>query len=307
MQMTTAPQPTIDRTRPPAAPHAFRFGVVANAGPRGDDWTELARRIEALGFSTLLLPDNPQAAPALFSTLSWAAAGTTTLHVGTYVAVADLRHPLQLAREAATLQQLSGGRFELGLGAGRPGAERDYAELGVPMGTPGERVSRLEATIDAIDRLFAGERVDHDATLGPVLAGAPRPHLLVAASGPRMLALAGRRADTVALGIRPDTPLDEARRLTGVVRAAAAGREKPPEINLNLSGVGERMVSYARGMAARRDELAASQAPSFLMGSVDAMVEGLHWRREVLGLNYIAVGAELIDEIAPVVRQLAGR
>ena len=305
--MTTSPQPTSDRTSTAAAPHAFRFGVVANTGPRGEDWTELAKRLEALGFGTLLLPDNPHAAPALFSTLSWAAAGTTTLHVGTYVAVADLRHPLQLAREAATLQQLSGGRFELGLGAGRPGAERDYAELGVPMGTPGERVSRLEGTIDAIDRLFAGEPIDHDATLGPVLAGAPQPHLLVAASGPRMLALAGRRADTVALGIRPDTPFDEASRLTGVIHAAAAGRERSPEINLNLSGVGERMVSYVRGMAERRAELEASEAPSFLMGSVDAMVEGLHRRREVLGLNYIAVGAELIDEIAPVVRQLAGR
>lgn len=298
----------------PGPNHPFRFSVIVNAGPDGAVWTELARRVEGLGFRALLLPDNPQAAPALMPTLAWVASQTTTLHVGTYVAVNDLRHPLQLARDAATLQLLSGGRFELGLGVGRPGAERDYAELGITMGAPGGRIDALDATIDVLERLFADERVTgpvgrytmHDAALGPALAGAPRPHLLVAASGPRMLRLAGRRADTVALGIQPETPATEVSRLAGIVREAAAGRGTPPALNINLAGVGDRLVSYLRPRLADRVEaLAAQDVPGLLMGDVDTMVESLHRRRSMLGITSYTVGADLVDAIAPVIARLA--
>lgn len=298
------------------APHPFRFGVVAGGSMSGRDWSELAKRVEALGYSSLLLPDNPRVVPGIMPTLGWVAARTTSLHVGSYVYVNDLRHPLQLARDAATLQQLSGGRFELGLGVGRPGAEREYAELGVPVGSAGERVSRLATSIQNITQLFGESHVDHadalytlrDASLGRVLTGVPRPHLLVAASGPRMLRLAGRVADAVALGMRPDASLADAKQMADIVHRAAAGRATPPEININLSGVGGRMIDYVRPhLGDRRDDLVAREAPSFLMGSVDDMTERAYRVREALGANYLTVGAELMDDLAPVVKRLAGQ
>jgi alkanesulfonate monooxygenase SsuD/methylene tetrahydromethanopterin reductase-like flavin-dependent oxidoreductase (luciferase family) len=254
--------------------------------------------------------------PGIMPTLGWVAARTTSLHVGSYVYVNDLRHPLHLARDAATLQQLSGGRFELGLGVGRPGAEREYEEIGMPVGSAGERVTRLETSIRIINQLIDGSHVDHDgalytlrdASLGRVLAGASRPHLLVAASGPRMLRLAGRVADAVALGMRPETPLADAKRLAAIIHAAAADRATPPEININLSGVGDRMINYVRpALGDRRDDLVASEAPGFLMGSVDEMTERAYRVRNVLGASYFTVSAELIDDLAPIVKRLAGQ
>ena len=117
----------------------FRFGATAGPVTDADSWAETARRVESAGFDTLLLPDTLYT-PAPLVALAAAAAVTTTLRVGTWVLCDSLRNPAMLAWEAATLDRLSDGRFELGLGAGRPDAERDAQVLGVPYGSPGERV-----------------------------------------------------------------------------------------------------------------------------------------------------------------------
>src|SRR5579859_7382692 len=179
----------------------FRFGAVAGFGRSGQEWAANARHIEQLGFSTLLCPDGTGTF-APFQALSAAAAVTRTLRLGTYVLASPLRRPGEVAWESASLDVLSEGRFELGLGAGRPDAERDAARLGMPFGTPGERVSRIERTIHAVRTRYArsDEASTYDAVRG---VQQPRPALLVAGNGERMLHLAAREADTLALGLPP--------------------------------------------------------------------------------------------------------
>jgi len=126
-----------------ATNRAFRFGVMAPQAASGEEWVERARRFESLGFSTLLMPDTLGPTLAPMPALAAAAAATRSLRVGTYVLANDMRNPVLLARETATLDLVSNGRFELGLGAGRPGAEEDNRKLGIPWESAGTRVSRL--------------------------------------------------------------------------------------------------------------------------------------------------------------------
>src|SRR5437773_2881695 len=108
-------------TRAPGRP--FRFGVVAAVARSAVEWLARVRRVEALGYATLVIPDNMRHTLAPIPALAVAAAATTTLRLGTYVLANDLRHPVQLAKEVATLDRLSSGRLELGIGAGRPDSE----------------------------------------------------------------------------------------------------------------------------------------------------------------------------------------
>ena len=200
----------------------FRFGAVAGFGRSGQEWAANARHIEQLGFSTLLCPDGTGTF-APFQALSAAAAVTSTLRLGTYVLASPLRTPGEVAWESASLDVLSGGRFELGLGAGRPDAERDAARLGVPFGTPGERIDRIEQTLQAVRTRFArsDEASRYDAVRG---VQQPQPAVLVAGNGPRMLDLAARAADTLALGLPPRSTEDD---LRGEGRSGPCDRRRP--------------------------------------------------------------------------------
>src|ERR1700723_2593155 len=152
--------PTSDQRR-------FRFGAVAGFGRSGQEWAASARHIQQLGFSTLLCPDGTGTF-APFQALSAVAAVTSTLRVGTYVLASPLRTAGEVAWESASLDVLSGGRFELGLGAGRPDAGRDAARLGVPFGTPGERIRRIEQTLQVLRTRFdrSDEASWHNAVRG---------------------------------------------------------------------------------------------------------------------------------------------
>ena len=122
--------------------HPFRFGVVAARAASGAEWLSIARRIEALGYSTLLMPDRPGRVLAPLSALAAAATATTSLRVGTFVLANGLRNAAVLASECATLDFLSNGRFELGLGTGV--SEEDFQRASIEYGRPGERIERLE-------------------------------------------------------------------------------------------------------------------------------------------------------------------
>ena len=189
----------------------FRFGVVTAEAGRGADWTATARRLESAGFSSLLVPDTLDG-PAPLIALAAAAAATSTLRLGSFVMVAGLRPPGLLAWEAGTLHVLSDGRFELGLGLGRPAAETDAQRLGIPFGAAGKRVERMVEALDAVQALPRQRR----------------PPILIAAAGPRMLQLAGQRADTVALGLSPLATPEELARAAGKIRWAAQQRPRPP-------------------------------------------------------------------------------
>ena len=297
------------------APRPFRFGAVAAQAASADQWTTTARHAEELGFSTFLIPDTLGPTMAPIPALTAAAVATRKIRVGSYVFANDLRNPVLLARECATLDFLSGGRFELGLGAGRPGAEGDNRKLGIPFESGGVRVTRLAEALGIVKRLLSGETVDfegkHYAVAGadvfPPPTQQPRPPIMVAASGERLLALAAREADIVALGVGPNQPESVFRDKVDVLRAAAGARFDQLELNANLAAVGDTVHPWMmRQYNLSLDDLRRIGSPSILLGSPDEMADQLLQRREQLGISYWNVSADMLDTMAPVVEQLAG-
>jgi probable F420-dependent oxidoreductase len=241
---------------------------------------------------------------------------TKTLRVGTYVIANDYRNPVFLAKEAATVDVLSGGRFELGIGAGRPAAAEDNRMLGIPFDSGAVRVERLAESLALIKALLSGQAVTatgphyaaDNAQVSPRPVQQPRPPILVAAGKRRLAELAAREADIIALGIPPTATEAEIVERIGWIREAAGARFDQIELNLNLMAVGQqvpRWISSQMGLTA--EGLARAGAISALTGTTDEMVDTLQRRRESLGISYIAVGDELMEGLAPVVERLAGR
>ncbi len=312
--------------------HPFRFGVIAERVGTRDELVGLARRAETLGFDTLLIRDH--IAPDFFgvqlgpiAALATVAAVTERLRIGTLVLANDYRHPAILAKEAATLDLLSGGRLELGIGAGW--LRNEYEQAGLPFDPNGVRVSRLAESLRILSGLFSGEPFsftgDHyqvtDHTLFPRPAQRPRPPILVGAGHPRMLRLAGRHADIVGLlttsvasGVVEDDPLlrrdDHVARQIGWVREGAGDRFDRIELSSVLSvavtddrrGAIDRMID-ARGWtgvtAADVDRM-----PAIAVGSVDGIAAGLLRWREGLGLSYAVTSSDDLEAFAPVVAMI---
>ena len=227
--------------------------------------------------------------------------------------LSDLRHPVQVAKESASLSVLSGGRFELGLGAGRPDSGRENAMLGLDFDRPGVRVDRLVESIGVIKRLLAGETVtvdgpQHRAVEASVLPYGTEPQqvpILVAGGGPRMLRVAGEHADVAALGVPFDAEESAVRAAVDHVRSADRLDGGTAELNMNLMAVGDTVPRY---LAGRLDPaaLAAKGAVGVVSGSPAEMADQLRERRERLGISYLLVGDELMEAFAPVVGLLAG-
>jgi probable F420-dependent oxidoreductase len=268
---------------------AFRFGVVAGMARSGGEWVATARRAEELGYDTLLIPDTMNTL-APMPALAAAATATRTLHVGTYVLSAPNRSPGLVAWEAQTLQVLSDGRFELGVGGGRPGADRDAETLGAEFGTPGERLQRVADTIRAV-------RANPATT--PVL---------VAASKPRMLRLAAEQADIVALGLPPQSREDELARTVGALRDAAGDRFAELELHLNLAAVAESVADLpdwlSRMVGGDPRAMAAAGGIAFLIGTAAEVADELRRRRDELDISYIGVSGMFMEQFAPVVELL---
>jgi probable F420-dependent oxidoreductase len=271
-----------------SAVRPFRFGVTSGAVGDLASWAALARRVEDLGYAALLVPDTVRTA-APFAALAAAAAVTQTLHIGTWVICEPLRPPATLAWEVRTLRELCGVRFEPGLGAGRPGAEQDARVLGVPFGSPAQRIERLMSTVDLLRQQ------------------APGTPILLAASGPRLLALAGRRADTVAVGWPPQTDEAAAAARIALVAEAAADRGAVPELAAGLVAVGDVAVPYLRHVGTDPRRLADQGAVTVVHGPPARMAGQLLHRRDTLGISYVTVPAEALEAFAPVVELLAGR
>jgi probable F420-dependent oxidoreductase len=297
-----------------ASERPFRFGVVASRAASCREWIETARRVEAAGYGILLMPDALFQTLAPFPALGVVAGATTTLRLGTFVLANDLRNPILVARESATLDFLSGGRFELGLGTGRPGAEEDNRKLGIPFDSGGVRVTRLAESLGILRAVLAGETVDapgpHYANRGadvwPPPVQRPVP-IMVAASGPRLLALAAREADIVAVAAAPTEGEAGIRERIETVRRAAPERFDQLELSLNVVAVGDRLHPMVARWGADGDEVRRSGAPGVLLGSADEMTEQLRRTRERLGISYLTVWEGVMDDFAPVVERLAGR
>jgi probable F420-dependent oxidoreductase len=271
---------------------SFRFGVVAGQAGTAADWTDLARRAEELGYATFLVPDTRHTL-APFPALASIAAATRTLRIGTYVLSAPNRTPATVAWEAQTMAFLSGDRFELGIGAGRPDAEQDARELGVPYGDPAARIAQVVDTIEAV-------RAKSD----------PAPPILVAASRPKMFGVAAQHANIVALGLPPSATADDLAAAVARLRDAAGTRVDSLELHTNTAAVAASVADVpawvSRMVGGDPQAMAAAGGIGFLIGTPAEIADTLRRRRDELGISYVAVGAAFMDALAPVVSQLAG-
>ncbi|GAA5199869.1 LLM class flavin-dependent oxidoreductase [Microbacterium jejuense] len=265
---------------------SFRFGVVTGAHGDARAWSETARRVEGDGFAALLVPDT-LFTPSPFLALSVAAAATSTLHLGTWVLAAPLRSPAATVRETRTLVELSGGRFELGLGAGRPQGEADAVALGVPWGSGRERVDQVEATIAAVR-----------GALGDDLP------LTLAAGGDRMMRIAGLQAHTVALPLPPHADLAAVTEVVARVRAATVAGRPPVELSLQIAGVGDAVPEWLRRGGLTPESLRDARAVAALSGDVARDTEALRALRDATGVSFFTVPDELSALLAPLVAEL---
>jgi len=321
-------------------PRPFRFAVQSFSASSAKEWRERALRVEALGYSALHLADHiVGAGPVIESTnhpvqelaavpaMAMAAEATSTLRIGCRVFCQDYRHPALLAKEAATLDLLSDGRLELGLGAGWLRAE--YEALGIAFDEPKVRIDRLEEMIqvirahmgdDPID--FKGEHVRLSGFQGaPKPVQKPHPPLMIGGGSKRVLSIGGREADIVSLNFNnrsgvlgPDgvglSTAEETERKVGWVRDAAGARfdQIDLEIGAYFTFVGDAGLAVAEGMskafALSKEEMLAH--PHGLFGSVDAICEELESRRSRYGIHYVTVPDNAIEDFAPVVAKLAG-
>ena len=265
----------------------FRFGVVAGTARTGAEWITAAQRAEQLGYDTLLVPDTVRTLSP-FAALAAAAAATGRLRIGTYVLSAANRAPGLVAWESRSLQLLSGGRFELGLGGGRPGAEQDATVLGADFGSPGRRLQQVAETIQAV-------RAQPDS-----------PPVLVAASRPRMLRLAAEQADIVALGLPPQSSEEELAAMVAQLRGFGGS----PEVHLNVAAVAETAAAVpewvGRMVGGDARAMAAAGGIAFLLGDPPRMAGTLRRRRDELGITYVGVNAMFMDAFAPVITELRG-
>jgi probable F420-dependent oxidoreductase len=268
---------------------AFRFGIVAAKAPTGAEWAATARRAEELGYDTLLVPDTVHTF-APFAALAAAAAVTSTLRLGTYVLSAPNRSPGLVAWEVETLQQLSDGRFEFGIGGGRPGAEHDAQALGGAFGTPAERLDRVAETVAAVRKLQSA------------------PPVLIAASRARMLRLAATQADIVALGLPPQSTEAELARAVSAVREAAGDGFGRLELQVNVAAVTESVEAIppwlSRMIGGDPREMAAAGGVAFLTGPAEQIADLLARRREEFDISYIGVSGLFMEQFAPVVQLL---
>ncbi|WP_029136343.1 LLM class flavin-dependent oxidoreductase [Nakamurella lactea] len=264
----------------------IRFGVVTPVLTDLPSWRDQVRRIADSGFSTLLMPDVPDMQPAFAPTLALAAADTD-LRVGTWVCASPLRTAKIAAWEAHSLSVLTEGRFELGIGAGRPGINDLAREFGMPALSPGERLDRIRDTVIALREL------DGDDRHTPVA---------MAVRGPKAQALAAEFADTVTFVGTPDDTRGD---IEGLARGFRADRDV--ELALHVSVVGDGVAPF---MALPTIDTAALQAAGSLLTLPDdpsAATEEILRRRDELGFSYFVFGARFAETLAPVVAELAGR
>lgn len=310
----------------------FRFAVQLETPFEGRTWADSCRELEDLGYSSLLVPDHLDEGLGPIAAMASAAAVTTHLRVGALVLDCDFRHPAVLARELATIDQLSGGRLEVGVGAGWK--RTDYEYSGIPMDRPGVRVSRMIEHARVLKAYLSGNQVDHDGEHYGV-SGLPAdisthapggPPFMIGGGAPRLLRFAGGFADIV--GVNPSIH-------SGEIDAEAARDGMPERIDEKFSWVAEGAsdrdggsgfddIEFNAWLAAAeitedRDGIAellgemfgvepgtGLESPVVLVGTESQVTENLHARRERWGFSYTVIPGDKAHDFAPVVGALTG-
>jgi alkanesulfonate monooxygenase SsuD/methylene tetrahydromethanopterin reductase-like flavin-dependent oxidoreductase (luciferase family) len=269
------------------ASRAFRFGVVAPLRTELPTWQDRVRRIADLGYSTLLMPDVQQWQPAPAPTLAVAATLAPDLRVGTWVYASPLRPAWSTAWEAHSLSVLTEGRFEMGIGTGRPGMEEELCGLGLPVLPPSERLDQVR---DAVTRLR-----DLD---GPDL----HTPVVMAVRGPKAQAMAADLADTVTFALMPGDDRAELARILSNFRPA-----RDVELAQHVAVVGDAVAPFMAPPDTDPAALRAADSLAILPNDPAAAADEIQRRREELGFSYFVFGADAADVLAPVVAELAGR
>lgn len=311
----------------------IRFGVTAAFPDDVHQWRELVRKAEDLGYDVLLVADHMGRQWSPLLALLAAAEATSHLRVGTQVLANDFRRPIVLAKEVATLDRMTEGRFELGIGVGHPATSptgrSDYAQLGIEMDEPGPRVSRLAEALAIIKAFLAGEEgfqyegrfyTARDVVSQPRPVQQPRPPIMVAGAGPRMLRLAAAEADIVNIAPRPPITGVTSRGSTGfgldihaslsIIREAAGERYD----ELELSVFADRMAITADADAEVQklaDEMGITPAqvnemPHTLIGPPEALSQRILAHREQYDVSYRIIPGGFMEAFAPVVKAIGG-
>ena len=306
----------------------FRFGVQASKANSRTQWVELARSCEDLGYSCLTMPDHFDDQLAPVPALMTAANVTTTLRVGALVWDNDYKHPAVLAKELATMDLLSDGRLELGIGAGW--MISDYEQMGIPYDSAKVRIDRFVEGLAVIKGAmaegpfsFSGDHytiTNYNGTPKPVQA--PCPPILIGGGGKRVLTIAARQADIVGINatmsagvVGPEAfstmtaeAVDEK---VAIVRDAAGSRINDIEMNVRafLVSITDDAAQASAGIASMLgvEQQMVEQTPFALVGPPSKLIEDLLARRERWGFSYIIVGAEDVETFAPVVAALNGK
>ena len=301
--------------------------VHSGGGELLDDWAAHVRRAEELGYAAIYLTDHLRGQLSPIAAMATAAAVTRTIRIGSYVFANDFRHPLILAREAATIDRLSGGRLELGIGAGW--LRSDYRQLGIPYDRPAVRIDRLEESLGLVRRLLSGDTVTHDgphyrldrASIGPGPVQQPHPPIMLGGGGPRLLRLAARDAQIV--GLAPQmtvsgrpmlrTAGDEAvDARVAIVRDAAGDRFESLELNAFVADAGivggeQPIGPTLSAFLKSAGPAAVGGSPYLLYGTRAQLRTSLLRRRERTGISSYGIPARSMEAFAPVVADLAGR
>jgi probable F420-dependent oxidoreductase len=317
----------------------FRFGLQTFNAESGKAWAEKARKAEALGYSAFHLADHllgpgpalartnhPEQNLAAIPAMAYAAAVTERIKIGCRVFCIDYHNPLVLTKSAMTIDLLSDGRLELGLGAGW--LQDEYAAIGLTFDEPGTRIDRLADVVEGVKAFRAGGMLDvHNDTLDwQEFEGVPRPvsnaPIMIGGGSPRVLRLAGREADIVSLNfnnragvIGPDgvktSSSAETRRKLGWVREGAGDRFDDLEIEIGayftfvMDNPEAMLQNFAQMFGQTPQDM--REHPHALFGSVDTICEELERRRALHGISYVTVGETVMDAFAPVVARLTGR
>ncbi len=317
----------------------FRFGVQSFNAENAEDWVNQAQQAEALGYSAFHLADHILGAgPALekanhpvqnlaaIPAMAYAAAVTSKINIGCRVFCIDYHNPVVLIKSAMTIDKLSNGRLEFGLGAGW--ITEEYAAIGLTKDEPGVRIDRLADVIEGV-KAFRGDGVIslsnntinwHDFEGDPKPVG-PAP-IMIGGGSPRILRLAGREADIVSLNfnnrsgmIGPDgvqlSSEAETQKKVGWIKEGAGDRFDDLEIEIGayftfvMDDPAPVLGQFAQMFGLSEEEM--SRHPHALFGSVDAICDELQRRRELHGISYVTVGRDNMESFAPVVERLNGQ
>ncbi len=307
--------------------HPFRFAVQLSKADGGASWRNVARKVEDLGYATLFIPDHFDDQYGPLVALTVAAEATSTLRVGSLVFGNDYRHPVVLAKEIATLDLMSEGRVEFGLGAGW--MTSDYEQSGMVEESPGVRIGRMAESLAVMKSLwsegsttFEGEHYRITGATGtPVPHQRPHPPIIIGGGGKRVLGIAGREADIV--GVNPSLAAGyvghEVIATTGAeyyhqrvewIRQAAGERFDQIELQCLTFVVQivpnrrEAVEQMAQMMSRTPEEV--EESPIVMIGTTDEIIESLRQRREAFGFSYIVVHEAEMEAFAPVVATLSG-